>query len=115
MCIRDRLIGAVGGVIVVFAVPLLDKFKIDDVVGAIPVHLFAGIWGTLAVCITNGDASLSTQIYGIVVIGIFTFVISAIVWFILAKTLGIRVAEEDEIAGLDNSELGMESYPEFQR
>ena len=109
------LIGAVGGVIVVFAVPLLDKFKVDDVVGAIPVHLFAGIWGTLAVCITNGDASLSTQIYGIVVIGIFTFVISAIVWFILAKTLGIRVAEDDEIAGLDNSELGMESYPEFQR
>ena len=98
-----------------FAVPLLDKFKIDDVVGAIPVHLIAGIWGTLAVCLTNDDASFSTQIYGIAVIGIFTFIASSIIWYILAKTLGIRVSEEDEILGLDNSELGMESYPEFQR
>ena len=109
------LIGSVGGLIVVFAVPLLDKFKIDDVVGAIPVHLIAGIWGTLAVCLTNDDASFSTQIYGIAVIGIFTFIASSIIWYILAKTLGIRVSEEDEILGLDNSELGMESYPEFQR
>ena len=109
------LIGGVGGLIVVFAVPLLDKFKIDDVVGAIPVHLIAGIWGTLAVCLTNDDASFLTQIYGIAVIGIFTFIASSIIWYILAKTLGIRVSEEDEILGLDNSELGMESYPEFQR
>ncbi|SIO15800.1 ammonium transporter [Vannielia litorea] len=109
------IIGAVGGVIVVFAVPFLDKLKIDDVVGAIPVHLFAGIWGTLAVCITNGDASLATQIKGIVVVGIFVFVVSGVVWFILKAAMGIRCSEEDEIAGLDTSELGMEAYPEFAK
>ena len=109
------LIGAVGGVIVVFAVPLLDKLKIDDVVGAIPVHLCAGIWGTLAVCLTNGDASLGTQIYSIVVVGVFVFVVSAVVWIILKGIMGIRVAEEDEITGLDTTELGMESYPEFSK
>ena len=109
------LIGGVGGVIVVFAVPMLDKFKIDDVVGAIPVHLIAGIWGTLAVVITNPDATLMAQLIGIVVVGLFTFIVSLIVWTILAKTMGIRVSEEAEIAGLDNSELGMDSYPEFSR
>ena len=108
-------IGGIGGVIVVFTVPLLDKLKIDDVVGAIPVHLIAGIWGTIAVVLTNADASLFTQLYGIVVIGLFTFIASAIVWYLLAITLGIRVSDEDEIAGLDNSELGMDSYPEFTR
>ena len=109
------LIGAVGGVIVVFTVPLLDKLKIDDVVGAIPVHLIAGIWGTLAVVITNPDASLTAQLTGIVVVGLFAFIVSLIVWIILDKTMGIRVSEEAEMAGLDNSELGMESYPEFSR
>jgi Amt family ammonium transporter len=107
-------IGAVGGVIVVFTVPMLDKFKIDDVVGAIPVHLFAGIWGTIAV-IFYGDASLVTQLTGIVAYGVFTFVASAIVWFILKAAMGIRVSEEDEINGLDMSELGMEAYPEFSK
>ena len=107
------LIGGIDGVIVVFTVPLLDKFGIDDVVGAIPVHLFAGIWGTIAVVFTNGDASLTTQLYGILVIGIFTFIISSIVWFIIAKTIGLRVSEEDELVGLDRSELGMDAYPEF--
>ena len=109
------LIGAVGGVIVVFAVPFLDKLKIDDVVGAIPVHLCAGIWGTLAVCLTNGDASLGTQLYSIVVVGLFTFIVSGIVWFILKAIMGIRVSEEDEINGLDMAELGMEAYPEFSK
>ncbi|MFU8881339.1 MAG: ammonium transporter [Rhodobacterales bacterium] len=109
------LIGAVGGVIVVFAVPMLDKFKIDDVVGAIPVHLLAGIWGTLAVVLTNGDASLGTQIYGIVVIGAFTAVATAVVWLILKMVIGIRVSEEAEIAGLDTAELGMEAYPDFTK
>lgn len=109
------LIGGVGGVIVVFAVPMLDKFKIDDVVGAVPVHLIAGIWGTLAVVITNPEATLMAQLIGIVVVGLFTFIVSLIVWMILAKTMGIRVSEEAEIAGLDNSELGMDSYPEFSR
>ena len=109
------LIGGVGGVIVVFAVPLLDKLKIDDVVGAIPVHLFAGIWGTIAVVFTNGDASLGVQLYSIFVVGVFTVVASAIVWFILKAVLGIRVGEEEEINGLDTTELGMEAYPEFSK
>ena len=109
------LIGGFGGVIVVFAVPLLDKLKIDDVVGAIPVHLIAGIWGTLAVVITNAEASIGAQITGIVVVGLFTFIVSFIGWTILNLVMGIRVSEEQEMAGLDNSELGMDSYPEFSR
>lgn len=113
--ISATLIGAVGGVIVVFAVPFLDRLKIDDVVGAIPVHLFAGIWGTIAVVFTNGDASLATQLYSIVVVGAFVFIASGIVWFILKAVVGIRVSEEDEITGLDMSELGMEAYPEFSK
>lgn len=109
------LIGCVGGVIVVFAVPLLDKMKIDDVVGAIPVHLLAGIWGTIAVPLTNSDASFSIQITSIVIVGAFTFVVSFIVWLVINKSFGIRVSEEAELAGLDNSELGMDAYPEFSR
>ncbi|MEL6482238.1 MAG: ammonium transporter, partial [Pseudomonadota bacterium] len=108
-----HLIGAVGGVIVVFTVPLLDKLKLDDVVGAIPVHLFAGIWGTLAVVLTNSDATIFGQVFSIIVVGVFTFVVSIVFWFILSMTIGIRVDEEEEMAGLDNSELGMEAYPEF--
>ncbi|WP_299771106.1 ammonium transporter [uncultured Tateyamaria sp.] len=108
-------IGAIGGVIVVFTVPLLDKFKIDDVVGAIPVHLFAGIWGTIAVVFYNSDANLGTQLLGIVAYGVFTFVASLIVWFILKAVIGIRVGEEEEINGLDMSELGMEAYPDFSK
>ena len=109
------IIGGIGGAIVVFGVPLLDRFKIDDVVGAIPVHLFAGIWGTIAVVLTNGEANLGTQLYSIIVVGIFTVVTSGVVWFILKATMGIRVGEEDEINGLDKSELGMEAYPEFSK
>jgi len=109
------LIGAVGGVIVVFTVPMLDKMKIDDVVGAIPVHLIAGIWGTIAVVFTNGDASIVTQLYSIVVVGIFVVVTSGILWFLLKATMGIRVDEEAEINGLDTTELGMEAYPEFSK
>ncbi|MGB1614242.1 MAG: ammonium transporter [Candidatus Puniceispirillaceae bacterium] len=109
------LIGAVGGLIVVFTVPMLDKFKIDDVVGAIPVHLIAGIWGTLAVPLTNSDANFGTQIISILIVGLFTFVVSGVVWYIIKSVFGIRVSESDEIAGLDKSELGMESYPEFSR
>lgn len=106
-------IGAVGGVIVVFAVPLLDKLKIDDVVGAIPVHLIAGIWGTLAVPLTNEKASLVTQITGIVAIGAFVMIVSTILWLALKVTVGIRVSAEDEAKGLDQAELGLEAYPEF--
>jgi Amt family ammonium transporter len=107
-------IGAVGGAIVVFAVPFLDKLKIDDVVGAIPVHLFAGIWGTIAV-IFYGDANLITQLTGIAAYGVFTFVGALILWSILKAIVGIRVSEEEEINGLDMAELGMEAYPEFSK
>ena len=111
--VSATLIGAVGGVIVVFAVPLLDRLKIDDVVGAIPVHLFAGIWGTLAVCFTNSAASFSVQVTSIVIVGAFVTVASAVVWLVLKAMFGLRVSEEAEITGLDRSELGMEAYPEF--
>ncbi|NDV87429.1 ammonium transporter [Aurantimonas aggregata] len=107
------LIGAVGGVIVVVAVPLLDKLKIDDVVGAIPVHLFAGIWGTLAVPLTNADASFVTQLIGVVSYGVFAFFGSLIVWGIIKAVIGIRVSEEEEALGLDRTEIGVEAYPEF--
>ncbi|MHA1598404.1 MAG: ammonium transporter, partial [Alphaproteobacteria bacterium] len=93
----------------------LDKLKIDDVVGAVSAHLGAGIWGTLAVPITNGDASFATQLTGVAAIGGFVIVASSILWFILKMTIGIRVSEEDEMAGLDQAELGMEAYPEFGR
>nr|WP_319947259.1 ammonium transporter [uncultured Shimia sp.] len=106
-------IGAVGGVIVVFAVPFLDKLKIDDVVGAIPVHLLAGIWGTMVVPVYTADASFATQALGVIAIGAFVFVISLVVWAVLKATVGIRVDEEAEINGLDMAELGMEAYPEF--
>jgi len=108
------LIGAVGGVIVVLAVPLLDKLKIDDVVGAIPVHLFAGIWGTIAVVFTNSDANLINQLLSIVIVGVFVFVVSFVVWFIIKSVMGLRPSEEDEEAGLDLVEVGVEAYPEFK-
>ena len=109
------IIGAVGGVIVVFTVPMLDKLRIDDVVGAIPVHLFAGIWGTLAVVLSNSDANIVSQVIGILAIGAFMAGASAIIWAILKMTMGIRVNEEAEISGLDTSELGMEAYPDFTK
>ena len=107
------LIGAVGGVIVVFAVPMLDKLKIDDVVGAIPVHLLAGIWGTLIVPATNSDASYGTQIMGIAAMGAFTIAASALVWYVLKVSIGIRASEEEEMMGMDKAEIGIEAYPEF--
>jgi Amt family ammonium transporter len=108
-------IGAVGGVIVVLAVPFLDKLKIDDVVGAIPVHLIAGFWGTLVVPVYTEGTSFVTQIAGFAIIGAFVFVVSLVVWLILKATMGIRVSEEAEVNGLDVSELGMEAYPEFTK
>jgi len=107
------IIGGIGGGIVVFAVPMLDKLKIDDVVGAIPVHLIAGIWGTLAVPLTNDGTSFVTQFIGVAAVGGFVFVVSLILWIVLKATMGIRVSEESEITGLDKAELGMEAYPEF--
>ena len=108
----SMIVGAIGGGLVVLFVPLLDKLKIDDVVGAISVHLVAGIWGTLAVAFFGGG-DLMVQITGIVAIGAFTLVTSAIVWLILKAAVGIRASEEDEAMGLDRAELGMEAYPEF--
>ncbi len=107
------IIGAVGGVIVVFAVPLLDKLRIDDVVGAIPVHLMAGIWGTMAVPLTNDGATFLGQAIGVGSIGLFVILTSLVVWTVLKVTVGLRPSLEDEIAGLDKSEIGLEAYPEF--
>lgn len=107
------LIGAIGGVIVVFTVPLLDKLRIDDVVGAIPVHLFAGIWGTLAVLLTNDEATVIGQIVPMAIVAAFVFGASLVVWIILRLTVGIRVTEEEEMGGLDIAEIGVEAYPEF--
>ena len=108
-------IGAIGGIIIVFSVPILDRFKIDDVVGAISVHGIAGIWGTLAVVISNPKASIGTQLIGIVSICLFTFIVSYITWLILDKLMGARVSEESEIDGLDKTELGIEAYPDFSK
>ncbi len=109
------LIGAVGGGIVVVVVPLLDKLKIDDVVGAIPVHLCAGFWGTMIVPWNSADTSYVTQFIGFAAIGLFMFVASLVVWLILKAVMGIRVTPEAEITGLDVSEMGMEAYPEFAK
>ncbi len=111
--VEATLIGGIGGAIVVFAVPLLDRLQIDDVVGAIPVHLFAGIWGTLAVVLTNDSASLVTQLVSIITVGAFVSITSVVVWLLLKFTVGLRVASETEINGLDMTELGMDAYPEF--
>ncbi len=109
------LIGAVGGILVVLAVPFFDKLKIDDVVGALSVHLVCGVWGTLAVPITNPEASFVTQFIGVVAIGAFVIVTTSIVWLALKYTVGIRVSEEEEMLGCDSTEIGMEAYPDFQR
>ncbi len=111
--VEATLIGGIGGAIVVFAVPFLDRLRIDDVVGAIPVHLFAGIWGTLAVVLTNDSANLTTQLTSILIVGGFVCITSTVVWLVLKSTVGLRVEEESEINGLDMAELGMEAYPEF--
>lgn len=106
------VIGGVGGVLAVLAVPFFDKLKIDDVVGALSVHLVNGIWGTLAVGIFGGG-DIVAQIVGILAIGAFTVVATGIVWTALKFTVGIRVSEEEEFHGQDKAELGMEAYPEF--
>jgi Amt family ammonium transporter len=107
------IIGAVGGVLVVFAVPFFDKLKIDDPVGALSVHLVNGIWGTLAVGIFKEDASFMTQLTGVIVIGAFTFIASFVTWYAIKATMGLRVSEEEELEGIDEREFGMHSYPEF--
>ena len=103
-------IGAVGGLIVVFGTKLLFSFKLDDVVGAIPAHMFAGIWGTLAVPLTNTDASFSAQLIGVLSINIFVFVVSYIVFSIMKATFGIRLSKEAEAKGTDVTETGVIAY-----
>ena len=110
---ESMLIGAIGGIIVVLSLVALDKIKIDDPVGAISVHGTCGIWGLLAVLITSDEATLTGQLTGLGAIFGFTFVASLIVWFIIKMIMGIRVSEEEELAGLDSSEVGISAYPEF--
>lgn len=106
-------IGAIGGLIVVFSIVGLDKLKIDDPVGAISVHGVAGIWGILAVLLSNADASLTGQLAGIGFILAWVGITSFVVWLILDKTIGLRVSAEEEFEGVDRSECGLEAYPEF--
>ena len=110
---QAAMIGGIGGVFVVVFVPLLDKIRIDDVVGAIPVHLICGIWGTMIVPLTNTDATYYVQFIGVVAIGATAFFASLIVWLILAAVTGLRATPEEEAAGLDQAEVGILAYPEF--
>jgi Amt family ammonium transporter len=112
------IIGAIGGALVVIAVPLFDKFKIDDPVGALSVHLVNGIWGTIAVGIfaSNGeDITLMNQFKGIIVVGAFAFFTSLIVLFVINKMFALRASKDEEMQGLDVEECGLEAYPEFKR
>jgi Amt family ammonium transporter len=111
--LEATMIGAVGGVIVVFSIITLDKLKVDDPVGAISVHGVVGLWGLLAVPLTNDGASFIGQIVGALTIFVWVFAASFVVWLLLKKTMGIRVSEEEEYAGVDLAECGMEAYPEF--
>lgn len=111
--LQATLIGAAGGVLVVFSILAMDKMKIDDPVGAISVHGTVGIWGILAVLLTDADATLSGQLVGLLTIFVWVFVVSLVTWFILKMVMGIRVSEEEEYEGVDISECGVEAYPEF--
>ena len=111
--LQATLIGAVGGVLVVFAIVFLDKLKIDDPVGAISVHGVVGIWGLIAVIFTNSDATIGAQLMGIGVIFAWTFVASLAIWFVIKLIIGLRVSPEEEYEGVDISECGLEAYPEF--
>ena len=106
----SMLIGGIGGMIAVFGTQFISSLKIDDVVGALPVHLIAGIWGTIAVAITNPDTSFVTQTIGAFSVVIFVFILSAVVWSVLKMTIGVRPTEEEEQLGSDKSEVGIEAY-----
>jgi len=109
------IIGGIGGIIVVLSIVTLDKFKLDDPVGAISVHGTAGIWGLLAVCLSNSDATLYAQLLGIAMIFAWVFITSLIVWSVIKAVAGIRVSEEEEMEGVDKSECGLDAYPEFTK
>ena len=104
------ILGAIGGVIVFYGTKLLLKLKIDDVVGAIPVHGFAGIFGTLAVPLSNADASFGSQLYGIIWVNIFVFIVAFVIWYLMKMTFGIRISEEAEKLGTDKAEVGVMAY-----
>jgi len=106
------IIGAIGGIVCTIGMKVMESLKLDDVVGAVPAHLFAGIWGTLAVCIAAGG-NLVTQLIGVLAVGAFVFVVSLLVWLVIEKTIGARVSETVEELGQDAAELGIEAYPEF--
>ena len=109
------LIGAIGGALVVFFVPIFDKLKMDDPVGALSVHLVNGIWGTLAVGIFVSDVSILTQLKGIVVVGLIVFPLSFAIIYIINKFFSLRASDDEQLEGIDATECGMESYPEFKR
>ena len=109
------LIGAIGGALVIFAVPVFDKFKLDDPVGALSVHLVNGIWGTLAVGIFVDSVSIIDQLKGIIVVAVFAFVSSFVVLFIINKIIRFRAEDDIQVEGLDVNEVGVEAYPEFKR
>ena len=109
------LIGAIGGALVVFAVPIFDKLKLDDPVGALSVHLVNGIWGTLAVGIFVDEVSLLAQFKGIIIIGIFAFISSFFVIYLINKIIAFRADDNVQVEGLDVNEVGVEAYPEFKR
>ena len=109
------LIGAIGGALVVFAVPMFDRLRLDDPVGALSVHLVNGVWGTIAVGIFAEDVSLAAQVKGVVVVGIFAFVVSYITMFIIDKVVRFRAGDDEQMEGIDVSECGVEAYPEFKR
>ena len=106
------VVGAIGGLLCTAGIKLLEKMKLDDVVGAIPAHLIAGIWGTLAVTFTSGG-QFHVQLMGIAAVGGFVFATAFTVWWALDKVLGVRISRQVEELGQDVAELGMESYPEF--
>ena len=106
------VVGAIGGVIVVFSILYLDKLKIDDPVGAISVHGVVGLWGLIAVCL-GGKVGIGAQLTGALVIFIWTFIMAGIVFYIIDMLMGVRVSEEDELSGVDSAECGIEAYPEF--
>ena len=106
------VIGAIGGIICTAGIKLLEKLKLDDVVGAVPAHLFAGIWGTLAVCIAAGG-NFGVQLLGVAAVGVFVFVVSLALWLVLRAVLSVRVSRKVEQLGQDVAELKIEAYPEF--
>ena len=108
------VVGSIGGIIAVVGTKFIENLRIDDVVGALPVHLLAGIWGTIAVPLSNSDTSFITQTVGTFSVIGFVFVVSSIVWFILKAIVGVRPSEEEEVLGSDASEVGIEAYPYFK-